>query len=67
MKFAGGGPSRRCSGDGCMWYVKMITGTKITHTCAVAAGLLSIQLDKTGVFFNNAYKDSPADGGFPND
>lgn len=50
-----------------MWYVKMITGTKITHTCAVAAGLLSIQLDKTGVFFNNAYKDSPADGGFPND
>lgn len=53
MKFSQGG-SRERLGEECMWYVTIVTGSSPTEACAVAAGVLSISLDRASVWFKQA-------------
>lgn len=53
MRFSRGG-SCECLGKECMWYVAIVTGSSSTEACAVAAGVLSIQLDRVSVWFKQA-------------
>lgn len=50
MRFSQGG-SCECLGEKCMWYVTIVAGSSPTEACAVAAGVLSIQLDRASVWF----------------